>query len=303
MPKAAARWRRAPVAAGLFYPARPETLRAQLAEFAANAPPPTPAGMLATDAAIGASANRAAPAPIRGAICPHAGYLYSGQLTWWTLARCPWTPTVLILAVNHRHPRPPAWAIWPEGAWQTPLGEVPVDAELAAVLQAALPEWTASESSHLRDHSTEVLLPFLQELSARADRPTPRIVPVCPFLNREDEPMAPEIGRRLAAVLATWREPVLVVASNDMTHFAPADIAHAQDRKALAPIARLDAAGLLTTARRERVTMCGAQPVATMLSAVRELGATQGDLVGYTHSGVVSGDWNEVVAYAGVVCR
>lgn len=289
-----ARWIRPPVVAGMFYPATAAAVRAELAHFSETVEP--------TDR------------PARnalGAVCPHAGWRYAGALAYRTLAGslAAGVPgggagcTVVILAVNHRHRNPPAWSIWPEGAWQTPLGEVPVDAVLAAALMQAAPDLTASALPHEQDHATEVLLPMLQVLlpADGSGAGGVRIVPIVPFLPVREEGAVVEVGRRIGRVLAGWAEPVLVVASNDMTHFAPADLAETQDRKAIARMELLDAPGLLTTARRERITMCGAQPVAAMLAAVREMGATQGRLVGYTHSGVVSGDLHDVVAYAGMV--
>ncbi|HTL53089.1 MAG TPA: AmmeMemoRadiSam system protein B, partial [Planctomycetota bacterium] len=112
---------------------------------------------------------------------------------------------------------------------------------------------------------------------------------------------AVDVGARIGAVLKRWHAPVFVLASNDMTHFAPAERAREQDQKAIARMEALDAAGLLATARRERITMCGAQPVAAMLAATGVLGARRGELVGYANSAAISGDESDVVAYAGVV--
>lgn len=279
------KWRRSAAVAGSFYPSAPASLTTALRQFQRLVDQAGPSGT---------PARRA----VRGAVCPHAGYLYAGALAYATLARCELPDTLVILGVNHRHPNPPAWSIWPEGVWETPLGEVAVDNILAAALMQACPELTPSKSAHQQDHAIEVLLPMLQFQHPNSPL---KIVPITPFVPRAAESAVIDVGRRLGAALAAWPTATLVIASNDMTHFAPAAVAAAQDRKALDRMTALDPPGLLTVARREKITMCGAQPVAAMLAAAAVRGATHGQLVGYTHSGVVSGNLDDVVAYAGMV--
>jgi AmmeMemoRadiSam system protein B len=85
-----------------------------------------------------------------------------------------------------------------------------------------------------------------------------------------------------------------------MTHFEPADRAAEKDRIALSAVEHLDAEELLTACERERITMCGRAPAATVVEAARQLGATGAVVVDYRHSGWVTGDDSSVVAYAGV---
>ncbi len=88
-----------------------------------------------------------------------------------------------------------------------------------------------------------------------------------------------------------------------MTHYESAVSAEQKDRLALAAIERLDGQELLAVCRREGVTMCGRAPAAVVLEAARQLGAQGAELVDYRHSGWVTGNDREVVAYAGVVIR
>jgi AmmeMemoRadiSam system protein B len=86
-----------------------------------------------------------------------------------------------------------------------------------------------------------------------------------------------------------------------MTHYESANSAAKKDEMALAAVRRLDAKELLEVCRREGVTMCGRAPAAVTLEAARLLGAEHAEVVDYRHSGWVTGDDSEVVAYAGVV--
>ncbi|HTL52048.1 MAG TPA: AmmeMemoRadiSam system protein B, partial [Planctomycetota bacterium] len=216
-------WIRLPAVAGHFYPSSPAEVDEELAAYA--------------DEAAAAGDRRQA---YLGAVCPHAGWRYAGALAYRTLARCVLPERVVILAVNHRHRSPPPWSIWPEGLWRTPLGDVPVDAELAAALMKAVPELVASAAPHAQDHATEVLLPMLQKLAGGGQPGSGgalgglKIVPIVPFLPVASEASAVDVGARIGAVLKRWHAPVFVLASNDMTHFAPAERAREQDQKAIA---------------------------------------------------------------------
>ena len=109
------------------------------------------------------------------------------------------------------------------------------------------------------------------------------------------------LAESLASLVAEWPDPVLMVASSDMTHFESAGAAAAKDRAALSALERLAGEELLSVCRQERITMCGRGPAAVVAEAARRLGAERGTVVDYRHSGWVTGDDSSVVAYAGVV--
>ena len=96
-------------------------------------------------------------------------------------------------------------------------------------------------------------------------------------------------------------EPAMIVASSDMNHYEPDSITRVKDRKAIDQILALDPSGLYDVLRREDISMCGYGPAVVMLSACIRLGATKAELVKYTNSGEVSGDYEQVVGYAGVI--
>lgn len=273
---------RAPVLAGQFYADAPEALAASV------------------DAFLAAGAERTAslhcvPVAAPMLLLPHAGHVYCGRIIGETLARVRPAERVILLCPGHT-PEAGGLAVWPEGAWGTPLGPVPVDAELAGALLAQDAGYVADTRPHLREHAIEVLLPFLQRHS-----PGAAIVPVV-VSARPDELM--RAGQALAIVLRQAEDagrPAMVIVSSDMHHFGDAALTTRLDERALAPLLALDPAGLYNTVVRERISMCGVQPATLALFAGRRLGLSQAELVAHTTSAEATGDERRVVGYAGVI--
>ena len=239
-----------------------------------------------------------APAPAFGAIAPHAGYLYSGLTAAHVFARVVVPAAVVVVAPNHTglgRARTGGGA-YAQGVLRTPAGDVPVHEELAAALLAQCDLIEDDPLAHEREHSVEVQLPFLL-----ARRPDVRVVPI--VLGWTDWPRARQLGEALAAVVRTWPEPVLLVASSDMNHYEDATVTAGKDALALTEVERLDPEQLLAVTAQHRVSMCGRVPAATVLHAARLLGATRADVVHRSHSGTVTGDDDRVVSYAGVIVR
>jgi AmmeMemoRadiSam system protein B len=231
------------------------------------------------------------PVPARGIVAPHAGYVYSGAIAGSVYARVAIPAQVVVIGPNHTGLGRSA-ALWPPGgSWRTPLGRVPVSAELTGALAAA-PGIELDRAAHAREHSLEVHLPFLQRL-----RPDVEIAALC--LGPLDVGECEAVGKAVAA--AARAAGALVVASSDMSHYIPADVAREKDRLAIDRILALDAEGLFRTVRRERISMCGVVPATAMLFAARELGAARAELVAYGNSGDVSGDDDQVVGYAALL--
>jgi hypothetical protein len=238
------------------------------------------------------------PAPAVGAIAPHAGYLYSGLTAAHVYARVVVPAAVVVVAPNHTglgHARA-GGSVYAQGVLRTPVGDVAVHEELAAALLAQCDILEDDPLAHEREHSVEVQLPFLL-----ARRPDVRVVPI--VLGWTDWPRTRQLGEALAAVARTWPEPVLFVASSDMSHYEDVDTAAAKDGLALAQVERMDPEQLLAVTARHQVSMCGRVPSAAVLHAARLLGATRADVVHRSHSGTVTGDDDRVVSYAGVIVR
>jgi MEMO1 family protein len=261
---------RQPAVAGKFYQADPDHLRRDL------------------DLMIPRGTRRRA----LGVIAPHAGYVYSGGVAGRLYGAVEVPKAVIVLGPNHHGTGAPA-ALYPAGAWLTPLGSVPINGRLSKLVLKHAPMVTEDPSAHRLEHSLEVQVPFLKH-----ENPQVTIAALC--LSLSDFESCDRLGRGLASAIAEYGEDVLIVASSDMTHYESAASAKAKDGLALSAIARLDPQALLATCLTHRITMCGVIPATVMLVAAKALGATSSEILSYTHSGEVNGDLDRVVGYAAV---
>ena len=263
---------RMPAVAGRFYPGSKQALLAELGRYvSAESEPRRAFGLMA----------------------PHAGYMYSGPVAGAVYAAAEIPGRLVILCPNHTgHGR--GLAMMGDGAWHTPLGDVPVDEPLAAELAARLPELEADEFAHRFEHSLEVQLPFLQYR-----REAFHFVPICIGTSRLETLL--RLGDALAGAVQAAGEPVLLVASSDMTHYESARQASRKDHLAIRCLEALDPEGLARTVREEEISMCGWGPAVAVAQACKKLGATRGELVRYATSGDVTGDMGSVVGYAGMI--
>jgi len=262
---------RTPAVAGRFYPRSAEELGALVAELVAG-------GQGAED--------------MIACVSPHAGYVYSGRVAGLLFGHLRVPRRVVVLGPNHTGLGPDV-AVAPHEAWQTPLGEVPVDRELGALLCAELPAAQLEATAHWREHSIEVQLPFLQHC-----QPELRVLPVC--LRHLSFAACLALGEALARAVVRAGEPVGLVASSDMTHYEPDDRARERDRAAIDAALTMDPRALYDTVHALEISMCGVIPATVVLAAARSLGATGAHLVAYATSGDASGDRQQVVGYAGI---
>ena len=179
------------------------------------------------------------------------------------------------------------------GSWESPVGEAVVDEELASALVDAGDVLRSNPGAHRSEHSLEVQLPFLQVL-----QPDICMSAIC--LRAIDYAMLEDLGHAMARIINSLQEPVLMVASSDMTHYESAEDASRQDQFAIDQILSLDPAGLHQVVVERNISMCGFAGAVAVLIACRDLGASSARLIRYTNSGVASGDYGQVVAYAGM---
>ena len=264
---------RQPAVAGRFYTGNPDELLRELASFM----PPAEAG------------------PVLGVIAPHAGYLYSGKTAGRVYREVLVPDAVIVLCPNHTG-QGAAAALSTCSSWLTPLGPVPVNARLSRLILQHAPGVVEDDVAHRLEHSLEVQLPFLQYRN-------PGVTIAALSLALPDFARLAAIGEGIARAVAEYGDRVLIVASSDMTHYESARAAKEKDDLALAEIAALNPERLLHVCRERQISMCGVFPAVVMLVAAKALGATASRLVGYTTSGEVTGDLQQVVAYAGLtVC-
>ena len=261
---------RHPAVAGRFYPGNAETLRADIESYL------TPSGQ--KSAAL-------------GCVVPHAGYIYSGLVAG-AVFSCLQIPSRIILMCPNHTGRGHPLAINSQGVWETPLGEVTIDSELAANLMQRCPLLTDDTEAHRSEHAAEVELPFLQVL-----RPDVKFVPIA--IGTSQLEVLEALGRAMAEVAAREGN-ILIIASSDMNHYENDVVTRIKDHKAIERILALDARGLRDVVVHGNISMCGLGPTVAMLTASRQLGARSARLVKYATSGDVSYDWDRVVGYAGI---
>jgi hypothetical protein len=183
-----------------------------------------------------------------------------------------------------------------EGAWQTPLGEVEIDTELAKKILADSEHLEEDEGAHLYEHSIEVQLPFLQYF-----KPDFKLVPL--VFGHPDGAVYKEVGKKIAEAVKALGREVVILASSDMSHYEPQESVQKKDTQAIGAILRLDEDELLKRVYELNITMCGYAPAVSLIVAAKELGATGAELVKYQTSGDVTGDFSAVVGYAGIIIK
>jgi AmmeMemoRadiSam system protein B len=265
---------RHPAVAGRFYPRDPEILRHDLHTYLCQS-----------------SSQKTIQAV--GCIVPHAGYMYSGHVAGAVFAGLQIPEVCIVLCPNHTGEGRPV-AIMSEGAWETPLGDVPIDEALAGALKQQCSFLQEDSTAHRAEHAAEVELPFLQMRQEKL-----RIVPIA--LGTGNLEVLEQLGEAIANVIRSSSRAALIVASSDMNHYESDAITRVKDRSAIEPILRIDPRSLHEVVTQQKVSMCGFGPAIAMLTAARKLGSTSAELVKYATSGDISGDREMVVGYAGIV--
>jgi AmmeMemoRadiSam system protein B len=274
--------------AGTFYPGNPRQLSAmveELLEAAAAQPRPT------LDVAS-----------VIGGMVPHAGLVYSGviaALTWRLIGEA--APDTIVLAGTDHRAAARGVGVWTGGPWHSPLGEVPVDRDLAVRIGDLGPPFAVDDAAHFGEHSLEVQLPLIARTC-----PDSCIVPLAVSPRLQDHEPAGRMLGRLLTQLRTAGDRILIVVSSDMAHYPPADVCEEVDDRLLRPLLDLEAealAALESSFVRARLPglmcgLCGIDPVRFTLAAVKEMGATRGVLLGKSTSADAGGDPGRTVGYA-----
>ena len=262
--------------AGRFYPANAQRLRAEIDSYL------KPPGGAEAEPKIAAL----------GCVVPHAGYMYSGHVAGAVYRRLQFTGRAIILCPNHTGMGEPL-AIMSRGAWQTPLGNVDTDEELAGDLKEHMPLLSEDDEAHRSEHAAEVQLPFLQVLD-----PSFRFVPIA--VGTGNFEVLSALGVAIGSVVAKRSGKVLIIASSDMNHYENDAVTRVKDHRAIDQLLALNPRGLYDVIREGEISMCGYGPAVIMLTACGKLGATRAELIRYATSGDISGDKDMVVGYAGI---
>lgn len=261
--------RRAAVA-GTWYPSQPDALIREVDRYLAAAGE-SPAGE---------------PVAI---IAPHAGLIYSGPVAAYAynLLRGRDIDVVVLVGPSH-YVGFEGVAVFERGAFETPLGPVPIAEECAMVVATSSAEFHAHPTAHVREHSLEMQLPFLRRVL-----PGARIVPL--VMGRQRRETAFRLGDAIAAAVAGRKS--VIVASTDLSHYHPAPVAAMLDDKVIQQVTQFDPDGLMSLLETFPEHACGGGPTVSVMHAAKLLGATDARVLRYGDSGDVSGDKDGVVGY------
>lgn len=263
---------RQPAVAGRFYPADPDSLTKEIQRHIEEGQEKI---------------------PVIGIVSPHAGFMYSGDVAGAVYSRIEIPKTLIIIGPNHTG-QGHSVSLMAQGTWSMPFGEVEIDSDLARAILNSSKHIYEDEKGHLNEHSLETQLPFLQYFSKEF-----KIVPIC--LAGLSLEVCEDVSRAIVDAVKKLERKVLIVSSSDMTHYESHESASEKDRHAIEQVLKRDAKGLYETVRRENISMCGVIPVTVMLMCGNSLGATHSELMKYMTSGEVSGDYDHVVGYAGMI--
>ena len=231
---------------------------------------------------------------IYGVICPHAGFVYSGPVACHSFYSLSASSSKLAIIVGPNH-----YGIGQNTAsmidvsWKTPLGLVEVDSDSVLELREHLDILEIDSFSHSKEHSIEVQIPILQEVFSDEMK----ILPIS-LINQEQK-TATLVGSAIAKI--AQEKDALLIGSSDFTHYEENEFAHRQDLALIDPILKLDVDEFYKILYERKVTACGFGAIASIMTACKELGATQGKLLKYATSGDISGDKSSVVGYASII--
>jgi AmmeMemoRadiSam system protein B/AmmeMemoRadiSam system protein A len=264
---------REPAVAGSWYPGNPEVLSRDVKRYLENVKREKVEG------------------EVVGLVSPHAGYMYSGQVAAYAykLIEGKSFDTVIVIGPSHQALFKGV-SIYDRGGFRTPLGVVPVDVDLSKKIMEKRKEIQFIPEAHLREHSLEMQIPFLQTVLK-----TFKLVPIV---------MEPDWSWETCQYLSTAiaetvrGKKVLLVASSDLSHFHSYDEAVKLDKIVLDHIDRFDPEGLNRDLRNGRCEACGGGPIISVMLAAKALGANKGKVLKYLNSGDVTGDRSRVVGYA-----
>jgi len=234
-----------------------------------------------------------------GIICPHAGYIFSGPVAAYSYKQLIGRKydTVVMLGVCHRAGGIAGFvSVFPGGWYETPLGRVKVNSEIAMKILNAGEPIQFVKAAHLGEHSLEIQLPFLQTV-LEDFQIVPILISGCSMKQYEF------VSKTIAE--AVKGRNVLLLASSDLSHYPRYEDACRVDRAIMQAWTTMDPMKIMqeqVRLMREDVpnlacVMCGDDAVITTIMTAKLLGADEVVLLKYANSGDTAGDKSRVVGY------
>jgi MEMO1 family protein len=259
--------------AGTWYPGHPDTLERMVRELLEAVEPADVEGELLA------------------LLAPHAGLRYSGAVAaagYRLLEQRRFEAAVLLGPSHHVYFQ--GASIYDRGAFETPLGRMEIDEDLARSIRERSRSIRVFREAHDREHSLEMQLPFLQVL-----HPGMKIVPI--IMGDQRRPSVDLVADAVSEVLSRAERSVLMIASSDLSHYKSAEVAARMDEKVARCVERFSPDELMTLLEHHHEHACGGGPLVAVMRAARDLGGETARVLRYGDSGDVSGDKAEVVGY------
>lgn len=249
------------------------------------------------------------PIKIVAGIVPHAGWMFSGAVAakvFRSIKEKSDPATFILLGAIHQGGVEKN-AVYSNGYWSTPFGDVEVDTDIASGIQKmARGLISENPAAHINEHSLEVQVPFIKYFFPRS-----KIVPIQIIPDEK----APLTGEKIGEFVTQSKQEIVVVGSSDLTHygdnygFAPQGYGpHAlkwlkeNDARIIKLCLEMHANDIVEEAMMDK-NSCGAGAIAATVAAATAMKAKKGILVDYTTSYDVlpDGDFDMGVGYAGII--
>ena len=225
---------------------------------------------------------------------PHAGLQFSGKIAADVLKRIEIPETVIIIGPKHT-PLGVDWAVAPHAKWELSNGVLSGDVELAQRLVDKIDGLELDASAHAQEHSIELALPLLRELS-----PDTKVVGV--VMGSGNLKRCITFGQQLALMISELEKPPLLIISSDMNHFATDEENRRLDEMALVAMESMDPKKLFDTVRSNNISMCGMLPAVVVMETLLSMDTLdKTERTGYATSAEVTDDTSRVVGYAGML--
>jgi len=266
---------RKPAVAGMFYPGNKEELAGKVDDFLANAEKSDIKGR------------------VFAIIVPHAGYEYSGQIAAYSFKQLEGTDFKKIIIISPSHYVSfDGMSVYNKGAFETPLGIIKIDKELADKIMAKDKRFIFYPEAHLKEHAIEVELPFLQKMYKDKDF---KIVPIT-----MGNPEADDIRILSDTLYDVMDKDTLLIISVDLSHYYPYDKAVELDTNSTSAIEHLDAQKMLKDINSHNSEIDAPIAVLGMITLANRYNA-KAKIIKYANSGDVAGDKSRVVGYSSIV--
>ena len=267
---------RKPAVAGAFYPAEPNVLRQTVSGYI-------------NDAKVENVDSK-----LMGLIAPHAGYVYSGAVAGYSykaIKNPDDIETIILMGPSHRAAFV-GISVFPGGVYQTPLGELTIDDEIAGEFLSANENIRYIPQADTLEHSIEVQLPFIQTVFKN-------VKIVVAIFGSPDQGADESFIKKAVEIAA--KKKVLFIASSDFSHYYDYKTAQSMDKSGIESILKMSDVELLHKNYKKESELCGIYPVLTLIKIMNRIGGTDARLLKSANSGDVPvGDKAQVVGYASV---